>query len=107
MDADEFELLEDYEKNQEKIKDCIAKHTKLVMGVDDMPYIIGIGMDVVIDLHGEYQSIVHMYEDDTVTVPIKAFFGDLLAKPVRNKVYPMALLNANVNLDQLLAIHNG
>lgn len=107
MDADEFELLEDYEKNQEKIKDCIAKHTKLVMGVDDMPYIIGIGMDVVIDLHGEYQSIVQMYEGKNVTVPIKAFFGDLLSKPVRNKVYPMALLNNNVNLDQLLAIHNG
>lgn len=107
MDADEFELLEDYEKNQEKIKDCITKHTKLVMGVDDMPYIIGIGMDIVLDLHGEYQSIVQMYEDENVTVPIKAFFGDLLAKPVRNKVYPMALLNANVNLDQLLAIHNG
>lgn len=107
MDADEFELLEDYEKNQEKIKDCIAKHTRLVMGIDDMPYIIGIGMDVVIDLHGEYQSIVQMYEDENITVPIKAFFGDLLARPVRNKVYPMALLNANVNLDQLLAIHNG
>lgn len=107
MDADEFELLEDYEKNQEKIKDCIAKHTKLVMGVDDMPYIIGIGRDVVIDLHSEYQSIVQMYEDGNVTVPIKAFFGDLLAKPIRNKVYPMALLNSNVNLDQLLAVHNG
>ncbi len=107
LDADEFELLEDYEKNQEKIKDCIAKHSKSVMGVDDMPYMIGVGMDVVIDLHSEYQAIVQMYEDGNVTVPIKAFFGDLLARPVRNKVYPMALLNANVNLDQLLAIHNG
>lgn len=107
LDAEEYELLEDYENNQETIKDCITRHTKLAMGVDDIPYIIGLGMDVVIDLHGEYQSIVQMYEEKNVTVPIKAFFGDLLARPVRNKIYPMALLNANVNLDQLLAIHNG
>lgn len=107
LDADEFELLGDFEKNQEKIKNCITKHSRLVMGVDDMPYMIGLGMDVVIDLHSEYQAIVKMYEEDTVSVPIKAFFGDLLARPTRTKVYPMALLNANVNLDQLLAIHNG
>ncbi len=107
LDAEEFELLGDFEENQEKIKDCITKHSKLAMGVDDMPYMIGLGMDVVLDLHSEYQAIVEMYEESKVTVPVKAFFGDLLARPTRTKVYPMALLNANVNLDQLLAIHNG
>ena len=106
LDADEFELLGDFERNQERIKDCITKYTELAIGVDDMPYMIGLGMDVVLDLHSEYQAIVKMYEENKVTVPIKAFFGDLLARPTRTKVYPMALLNSNVNLDQLLAIHN-
>ena len=77
------------------------------MGVDDMPYIIGLGMDIVIDLHKEYQAIVQMYQEDKVTVPIKAFFGDLLARPRRSKEYPIALINSNINLDQLLAINNG
>jgi len=107
LDADEYELLNDFEKNQERIKDCIARHTTQIMGVDDMPYIIGIGMDVVLDLHKEYQAIIEMYQEDEVTVPIKAFFGDLLARPRRSKEYPIALLNSNINLDQLLAIHNG
>ena len=106
LDADEFELLSDFEKNQEIIKDCITKHSHQVMGVDDMPYIIGLGMDVVIDLHREYQAIIKMYQEGKVTVPIKAFFGDLLDRPRRIKEYPMALINSKVNLDQLLAINN-
>lgn len=107
LDADDFELLADFENNQEKIKDCITKHSQLALGVDDMPYMIGLGMDIVIDLHKEYQAILKMYRNNTVTVPIKAFFGDLLARPRRNKEYPIALINPNINLDQLLAIHNG
>ncbi len=107
LDADEFELLADFEENQEKIKDCITNHSGQVMGVDDMPYMIGLGMDIVLDLHKEYQAIIKMYKENQVTVPLKAFFGDLLARPRRNKDYPIALINQNINLDQLLAIHNG
>ena len=104
LDADDFELLGDFEKSQERIKDCITKNN---YSVDDMPYIIGLGMDVVIDLHSEYQAILDMYEGDKVTVPIKAFFGDLLDRPRRRKASPITLLDKKVNLDQLLAINNG
>ena len=107
LDAEDYNLLSDFEKNQEKIKDCIAKNSKQVMGVDDMPYMIGLGMDIALDLHKEYQAIIKMYQEDNVTIPIKAFFGDLLARPRRNKDYPIALINSNINLDQLLAINNG
>lgn len=106
LDAEEYELLRDFEKNQEKIKDCVTKHSKQVLGVDDMPYMIGLGMDIALDLHKEYRAIIKMYQEDNVTIPIKAFFGDLLARPRRSKEYPIMLLNENINLDQLLAIHN-
>lgn len=107
LDADDYELLKDFEKNQETIKDHIIRHSSQVISVDDMPYIIGMGMDVVLDLHREYEAIIKMYQEDNVSVPIKAFFGDLLARPRRTKEYPFVLINQNINLDQLLAIHNG
>lgn len=40
------------------------------------------------------------------TAPLRAFFGEMTAKPRRRKSYPLALLNNKVNLDQLLAINN-
>ena len=106
LDAEEFELLSDFEANQEKIKDAITSHNTHCV-VDDMPYIIGLGKNPALDLHSEYKAIIEMFDKGKITVPIKAFFGELLERPRRRKAYPMALLNTNINLDQLLAINNG
>lgn len=106
LDAEEYELLNDFENNQEKIKNIITARNRQIMGVDDMPYIIGIGTDIALDLHDEYKAIIEMYHKGEVTFPMKAFFGDLLERPRRSKTYPIALINKNINLDQLLAIHN-
>lgn len=106
LEAEEYELLSKFEKNQEVIKDAIASHLQGCEQVDDIPYIIGLGIDVALDLNSEYKAILDMYEADEVSIPIKAFFGELLAKPRRSKAYPIALINENINLDQLLAINN-
>lgn len=107
LDADEISLLDDYETNTELIKDLITKSNPEYGGVDDLPYIMALTRDFTIDLDSEYAAIIGMYEKGDVTYPIKAFFGDLTAKPRRIKNYPLALYNDKVNLDQLLAIHNG
>lgn len=107
LDGDEYELLSDFEANQEKIKDCITRHMKRGGGnVDDMPYIIGLETDIALDLHKEYQSIMKIYKKEDAPVPIKAFFGDLLERPRRRAAYPITLINQKINMDQLLAIHN-
>ena len=106
LEAEEYELLSEFEKNQEAIKEAIASHLQGCEQVDDIPYIIGLGLDVALDLNSEYKAILDMYGTDEVSTPIKAFFGELLAKPRRSKAYPIALINENINLDQLLAINN-
>lgn len=108
LDAEDYGLLEDFEENLEKIKDCIAKTNKFIDGVDDMPYVIAIGRDLKIDLTSEYEAIIEQYNEDIeqVSVPLKAFFGDLLSRPVRRKEYPFAILNKQINMDQLLAVNN-
>lgn len=107
LDGDEFELLSDFEANQEKIKDCITRRIRNSGGsVDDMPYIIGLEADIALDLHKEYQAIIKMYQMGNASVPIRAFFGDLLERPKRRAVYPIVLIDRKINMDQLLAIHN-
>ena len=105
LDADDYCLLDEFEKNQEIIKDKITNSNPQIAGIDDMPYIIAIGMDLIIDLEHEYEAIINMYSEDKVTIPVKAFFGDLVKHPERRKEYPIALLNKKVNIDQLLAIN--
>lgn len=107
LDGDEYELLSDFEANQEKIKDCITRRMQQGgSNVDDMPYIIGLEADIALDLHKEYQAIMKMYRNGEVPVPIRAFFGDLLERPRRTAAYPITLINQRINMDQLLAIHN-
>jgi len=105
LDADDFELLDDFEKNQELIKDRITRNNPQINGVDDMPYLIAMGRDVIIDLQNEYGAIINMYDSGKATYPIKAFFGDYIKPPERRKEYPIVLLNRKVNIDQLLAIY--
>ncbi|MBQ9766615.1 MAG: DUF2726 domain-containing protein [Lachnospiraceae bacterium] len=107
LDADEYYLLEEFEKNIEIIKDSITQTNNNINGVDDRPYLLSIARNPVIDLTSEYKAILDMYEKGTVTIPIKAFFGELIATSRgRKKDYPVALVNNRINLDQLLAIHN-
>lgn len=106
LDADDYGLLDKFEENLELIKDRITQSNRWTKGVDDMPYMIAIGRNHHVDLNMEYNEIIQMYEEDRVTMPIRAFFGDLLARPVRRKEYPFAILNKQINLDQLLAVNN-
>lgn len=107
LDAEEYELLEHFERNQERIKDCILRHLSgRGEAIDDMPYIIGLRMDIPLDLHKEYGAIMKLYQKGEVLVPLKAFFGDLLERPRKTGAYPIALIHPRINMDQLLAIHN-
>lgn len=106
LDADDYNLLDDFEKNAEQIKDRITESNKNIKGVDDMPYLIAIGRDIMLDLYKEYKAVSGMFQKNEVTAPIQAFFGSLVQEPPSRKVYPITLLNKQTNLDQLLAIHN-
>jgi len=106
LDADDLGLMEDFERNQETIMNRITRNNPHLSGVDDMPYLIAVGFDIYVNLQHEYKGILEMYDTDKVTAPIRAFFGELLRRPARRKEYPIALINKNVNLDQLLAINN-
>ncbi len=106
LDADDFYLLDNIAENKEVICDRIIASSKYACQVDDIPYIVAIGMNCHVDLNNEYAAIIDMYETGNVTAPIKAFFGDITTPSRRRKDYPIALLNRSVNLDQLLAIHN-
>ena len=109
LDLEEIEMLNFYDQNQEIsefIKDSITAHLKNHQAVDDRPYFISIQRNPIINLEKEYESIINMYSDNNPTIPIQAFFGELHSVSSNNEILPIAVIDKNVNLDQLLAIHN-
>ena len=106
LDAEDFALLADIEGNLESIKDCIKTGSLRNSGADDRPFIIAVGMDIPVDLEHEYAAIIDMYNKESVSAPVRAFFGDYVKRAGRRKALPLALVNKKVNLDQLLAIND-
>ncbi|WP_318785262.1 AAA domain-containing protein [Methanimicrococcus hacksteinii] len=104
LDEENLDLLNDIEPNLEMIKDCIAQRYPGKPVVDDIPYMIAIDTNYIVNLEKEYQGIIEMYQKESPTIPIRAFFGELTKRPVRRKSYPLALIDKKVNMDQLLAI---
>ena len=106
MDPADYDLLAEFTRHRETIKDRITHYNSLKQGIDDRPYIIALARDIKVDLNKEYEAVIKSLEEGKETQPVKAFFGKLLSKPKRRKDYPLALLEHRANLDQLLAIHN-
>lgn len=101
-------FLENFEDNSEVLKDIITENLKgrKEYQVDDCPYFICLQRNTNINLEKEYEAIIDMYSNDSITVPLKAFFGELHSLDKNKDILPIALIDKNVNLDQLLAIHN-
>ena len=106
LDPGDLYLLDEPTDYMEEIKDAITYCNPNLKGVDDMPYVIAVETNPIIDLDHEYSAILNMYAQDAVSAPIRAFFGEFLKRPTRRKQYPLALMNRKVNMDQLLAINN-
>lgn len=106
LHEDEFLLLENFDANEETIKDLIIKNSRLSRGelLDDMPHIVALETSFS-DLSSEYDSIAASLQFGNVTTPLRAFFGEFLSRSRKRKNYPITLLDDKVNLDQLLAIH--
>ncbi len=106
LDVSDFWLLENFQANQEEIKNCIIRNHPQSWIVDDRPYIIALGTDIKVDLNREYEAITKMFAEGKETDPVKAFFGKVVSHNRRRKDYPIVLLKNRANLDQLLAIHS-
>ena len=50
MDPADYDLLNDFDKNRELIKDRITAYNRLSQGVDDRPYIIALARNIKVDL---------------------------------------------------------
>ena len=108
IQSDEMEYLENIDQIPEFVKDLITEniHGNINYSVDDCPYFICLQRNTNINLEKEYEAIIDMYANDNVTIPIQAFFGELHSVKANSETLPIALIDRNVNLDQLLAIHN-
>lgn len=106
FDPSDLGLFEDFEKNQEQIKNILTETLPRTSKVDDNPYIFPLQRNIVVSLKAEFNEIKRMHEENCLTEPLKAFFGRLIKLPEETTETPIVLLDDKANMKQLLAIHN-
>lgn len=111
LQPEDLEILSCYDDNEnisEYVKDLIQENIRNNSSykVDDCPYFICLQRNTNINLEKEYEAIIDMYSNNNVSIPIQAFFGELHSVKQNDEILPIAVTDKNVNLDQLLAIHN-
>ncbi len=111
LQPEDLEILNCYDQNleiSEYIKDLITENIEYNTSykVDDCPHFMCLQRNTNINLEKEYEAIIDMYSNEKVSIPIQAFFGELHTAKQNDEILPLAVIDKNVNLDQLLAIHN-
>lgn len=105
LDESDMPLLDNFLRNAEAIRDCVQGHCGPSALVDDEPHVFEIRRNSPSYLKAEYDAIDQMLKEGKPTYPIRAFFGNLVRRPIRRKEYMLSLVNQRANLDQLLAIN--
>lgn len=104
LSNEDMVYLQDFTSNAELIKDSIMRSNRAI-SVDDLPYFLSLAYDISIDLEAEYEGIISMWQNNNLTVPLQAFFGQMVKKPRFKKNTSLFIANNRYNMDQLLSIY--
>ena len=108
LDIETDAFTELFEKNPHQAKEMLSPTlNRFNESLDDRPYI----MDLVRSYNGyiekEFQSIAQAKLNNTLSTPLKAFFGNMDTPLVgRKRKFDIVLLDNMMNIDQLRVIHN-
>ncbi len=103
----------DLNQFQENIENNIDEYSKMIVGnkkyykVDTIPYIFELQREITTTLYKEYDAIKTAKEENKLSTPLKAFFGDMTKRNLgRKKDISIVIKDERVNIDQLSVIHN-
>lgn len=91
-----------YQEYKELLHDNLQKNEIL----DDLPFLMIIERNLYLNIEETYQAIEEAKEKRTLGIPIKAFFGNITTKSLRDKEVPIFFINKNFNIDQLRVVYN-
>ncbi|MDY4788584.1 MAG: AAA domain-containing protein [Bacilli bacterium] len=105
MDVDTF--IDDFEDNYFESVDLIRGYLSFNEVINERPDIFLLERDYTVDLALTYDKIEQHYNEKKLSVPLKAFFGNLTTKDIRRRKEPtIAIYDDKININQMRVIYN-
>ncbi len=108
LDIETESFTELFDKNPHKAKEMLVGPLKRFNeALDDRPYIMDLVRNYNAHIEKEFSSIAQSKIGNTLSTPLKAFFGNMDTTMLsRKRKFDIVLLDNMMNIDQLRVIHN-
>ncbi len=105
MDVDEY--IRDFKENYHQRTQLIRDHLKKGETFDDTPEIFLLEREYTVDLTKTFEEIENNYLNNTLTIPLKSFFGNITKRNnIRRKEPSIVIYDKRVNINQMRVIYN-
>lgn len=105
MDVDEF--IKGFKDNYYEKTQMIRDHLKKGQAFDDTPEIFLLEREYTVDLTKTFEEIENNYQNNSLTIPLKSFFGNITKRNIiRRKEPSIVIYDKRVNINQMRVIYN-
>ena len=105
MDVDEY--IKDFKENYHQRTQLIRDHLKKGETFDDTPELFFLEREYTVDLTKTFEEIENNYHNNTLTIPLKSFFGNTTKRNnIRRKEPSIVIYDKRVNINQMRVIYN-
>jgi len=104
MEANEF--VSNFPKHVNKYKELLQERIPPSETLNEMPFLMVMERNAAVDLGPTYQAISEAQKENKLSVPLKAFFGNMSVRNLRKKESNICFKNNKFNIDQLRVVFN-
>lgn len=105
FDGDPQDFILNFETQREHYLQNIADNLSSKERLDELPYIFKLQQNIRINIEEEYTRIQQSFEEDTLSAPLKCFFG-MNEKERKARPRSILLSEQRSNIDQLRTVYN-
>lgn len=106
IDLTPEEFIEGYKKDPSLVKEMLKENFRGAEQVDTRPDLMILERDVPVNLSNLYELIESRSENGQLSVPLKAFFGDISLRN-RGRIQPtIVIYDRRINIDQMRVLYN-
>ena len=106
LNIDIEEFVTNFTKNKREYTELIRENLRGRETIDELPKLMVLEKEIVVDLYSTYESIENKHSSNSLSVPLKCFFGNNSSRYKGKKEPTIILKSKKTNIDQVRVVYN-
>jgi len=106
LEIETNEFVKNFSKHKSKYTEMLQERVLAPEELNEMPFLMVMERNFAVDLEPVYLAIYEAQKENKLSVPLKAFFGNMSVRNLRKKESNICFKNNKFNIDQLRVVFN-